>query len=190
MAVEEPGPYDFSFLWDLENTKVASRLVDQIFTNVEGSLKTLDERYKLADVKLVVGNLRLDFINENRPLLRSQGCRLVDAPKRQRVCAYENCGVVTQRSYTKPYPNERPFDVADRLMLQELQRLVFEKQLAQNILLATGDSDFRSTIQMLQANNYKVFVAAGRGANCSYVNEAEHGWIWEDMSTRISENFI
>lgn len=66
-----------------------------MFTNIERSLKTLDERYKLADVKLVMENMQPHFLKKHKWFLRGNDCILVDAPKRKRVCAYENCGIMT-----------------------------------------------------------------------------------------------
>lgn len=53
-----------------ENTKIAFELIFQIFTNIEKSLKTFDERYKLADAKLVVGNMQFDFLKTNEWFIR------------------------------------------------------------------------------------------------------------------------
>ncbi|CAA7031536.1 unnamed protein product [Microthlaspi erraticum] len=182
--VDNPGdPYATTLLWDIESSRVQPHQTLSVFGNLENSLTTLDRRYYLSRTKLLVGNLNLDYIIPYHHELRSDhGCVLVNAPHRFRYCGELGCNNVVQHSWNPPRPFERPYDVADRIMLQQVKQLIFERRLCDNILLASDDSDFSSTVKLLQRNRYTVFIAASSNAKPRYVGLSNNAWLWDLMS--------
>ncbi|AEE84930.1 hypothetical protein [Arabidopsis thaliana] len=116
--MEKDPDFAVSLLWDGENTPVEVDQVDNLINNIEASVRTADPRYHLAQRKVLVGHENLDFIKENEKSLQVQGFRLIKPPYRERKCVI--CDGSVQTSRHKRYPYERPYDVADRLILQEL----------------------------------------------------------------------
>ncbi|CAA7031529.1 unnamed protein product [Microthlaspi erraticum] len=176
-------PHAVNLLWDIENSRVERNQTLAVFDNVEASLQLLDRRYRLSDTHLLVGNLNLPFIQPyQHQLANEMHCILVDAPHRYRYCAAPACPNIVQPSSNPSLPFERPYDVAERIMLQQVKRLVLEDRLADNVLLASTDSDYSSTVRMLQRNGYTVFIAALSTAKVGYVGLSNNSWLWDRMS--------
>ncbi|KAG7536236.1 Homeobox domain [Arabidopsis suecica] len=83
-----------------------------------------------------------------------------DVPHRLRICAVEDCGVVVQPSWNRRLPYERPFHVADRIILGVILDEALENRLPPNVLLASSDSDFTEPLRRLRSHRYKAMLAA------------------------------
>lgn len=81
--------------------------------------------------------------------LRREGFIFIDVPHRLRICAVEDCGVVVQPSWNRRLPYERPFHVADRIILGVILDEALENRLPPNVLLASSDSDFTEPLRTL-----------------------------------------
>ncbi|CAH2035032.1 unnamed protein product [Thlaspi arvense] len=174
--MDQDPEFAVSLFWDAGNARLLPNQIPFLIANIEDSLRTADKRYYLAKKKVVVANSSLDFISENRAYLLEQGFVIVDAPHRERDCNYTNCKVKVER-----------FDVAKNMILDQVLDQVLEKELSRNVLIISGDSDFSTTLQMLERNKRNTLKAVNEDATPDYIESAQHAWLWDDMATRAAK---
>ncbi|CAL9227508.1 unnamed protein product [Arabidopsis halleri] len=183
-------PFAVLLICDVENATMESDKVPDMLANVTASLKTVNPEYHIVE-KVMVGNMDLGFIKENRLCLRRENFILMRVPKRERIC---HCGNVVLKSPNKRKPHERAFDVADRCILRVILDRVLTKSLPPNILLTSSDCDFTKPLEILRSHEYTLMLACDIRASIDLKNQVMYVWNWnwmykEERSPAITNHF-
>ncbi|CAL9228713.1 unnamed protein product [Arabidopsis halleri] len=170
--------FEVPFLWDFENSPIWPDQVAQLEANINSSLQTLHPKLHLAKRKYGAGNTNLDFVSDHQRELHDMGFHMDDSVIHGRYCSvckgYREVG-----DFGDYYMRLR--EVADRMILQQLQRHVLNGSPSRFVLLASRDADFKLSMEFLKAKNYTVFLAILGKTNEAFTRTGNYVWDWEKM---------
>lgn len=178
ISAEVDPRFEVPFLWDFENSPIRSDQVAQLEANINSSLKTLHPKLHLAKRKYGAGNTNLDFVYDHKDELDDMGFRMEDSVITGRYCSVCN-GDREVGDFGDYYMRLR--EVADRMILQQLQRHVLNGSPSNFVLLVSRDADFKLSMEFLKAKNYIVFLAILGKTNEAFTHTGNFVWDWEKM---------
>ncbi|CAH8275788.1 unnamed protein product [Arabidopsis lyrata] len=170
--------FEVPFLWDFENSPIRSDQVAQLEANINSSLKTLHPKLHLAKRKYGAGNTNLDFVYDHEDELDDMGFHMEDSVITGRYCSVCN-GDREVGDFGDYYMRLR--EVADRMILQQLQRHVLNGSPSNFVLLVSRDADFKLSMEFLKAKNYIVFLAILGKTNEAFTRTGNYVWDWGKM---------
>ncbi|KAG2250135.1 hypothetical protein Bca52824_080271 [Brassica carinata] len=124
----------------------------------------------------------------NRDVLNKQW-DVKESKKRKIRCSVPICGRLIQSSNNAEVAYERKYDVADRMLIQELLCYVLANRTPRNILIISDDCDFGFPMHILRERGYRVFLMQ-RSANLRPLTQiAQHAWAWVDVVNGLTRPF-
>ncbi|EFH46112.1 hypothetical protein ARALYDRAFT_354568 [Arabidopsis lyrata subsp. lyrata] len=175
---EKDPLFEVPFLWDFENSPIRSDQVAQLEANINSSLQTLHPKLHLAKRKYGAGNTNLDFVKGHRAKLHEMGFHMDDSVIPGRYC-FVCKGDREVGDFGDYYMRLR--EVADRMILQQLQRHVLNGSPSRFVLLVSRNADFKLSMEFLKAKNYIVFLAILGKTNEAFTHTGNFVWDWEKM---------
>ncbi|CAF2053571.1 hypothetical protein Bca4012_097467 [Brassica carinata] len=188
----DPPPDDensFYGLWDFDNCRLPPLyVVGSLIPKINLCLQTVNPLYRMCRMNSAIGNPNFAFIWQNRDVLNKQW-DVKESKKRKIRCSVPICGRLIQSSNNAEVAYERKYDVADRMLIQELLCYVLANRTPRNILIISDDCDFGFPMHILRERGYRVFLMQ-RSANLRPLTQiAQHAWAWVDVVNGLTRPF-